>query len=295
MAMPIQRFEKKAIKEVKYPSLSSQEFTQPIIPQIQEFLSIAGVVPGLSLDATRNLSVVRKISGSIAKKYMKETTRPSETGLSARLTAFGSGVPNIDIEFRDRTTGKTLAVVETDSNGYARYTVKYGSPGLQKQLEAGIYPISPATEMIPGMSSTKLFSLWTILTKTRNLTDVWARFQGRAIGHKLDRTFHHTQPHTVIGLAGWIDFIELVPVLEGQSIRYEIGIPAWCNTPEARPTAEKCEEYRKNTWWKAGLYASNTERAPTLVAENKINLDYHLVYEITASHVRFVERRYIGK
>jgi hypothetical protein len=74
-----------------------------------------------------------------------------------------------------------------------------------------------------------------------------------------------------------------------------------CNTPEPYPPAEKCCEYAKNTWWQLDVYATND---PTKVKEtydganhiggDKINLDYHLKYEITKSAVTY-KGKYLKK
>jgi len=296
--MPLQDFDRKAITLLKAKA-GEEAFSIKPLPSVAEVPATFGLGIGFALTSPRNLAVVRKIAGAMfdgspMTRYMRESTKPTVTSLCATLTAFGRGIPEIDIEFYDKARGKTLAIKATDSSGRALCDFNYGSPGIQTTIESFIYP-RPLICMSGLNYSSKLLSVWTILLKSQNVTDVWERLCARALGEALPRLFWKEKPHTIIGLAGKLEFLELVPVFEGQTVRYEVGVSAWCNTPEPYPSEAKCDEYRKNTWWQFDLYASNTAEAPKHVGGGRINVDYHLVYNLTATSVTLEERRYVGK
>jgi hypothetical protein len=139
-------------------------------------------------------------------------------------------------------------------------------------------------------------SVWLIVTKSKNLTDVWARWQGRAFFRGLPYFFWREQPSSVVGLAGReVGYVDLVPCPDGRTIPMELGVSAYCNTPEPYPPAEKCCEYAKNTWWMVEVFATNKREdvAATVKGEanriggDKINLDYHLKYTVDSTAVTY--------
>lgn len=289
IVLKTQNFESSAIKEVEFPRQAENVIEVARVPSILELSPI-----GLNMNVQRNVAVVRSIKGDILSKFMRTTNAPTQTLLSSHVSAFGYPLQNIPVTFYDLTANKKISTKATDSRGYTTQNITYPTPTKKIIVSFIGEEYTPIVEVIPGLSAKTVLSVWLIKLVSKNISDTWMRLQGRALGHELNRLFWREQPWTTIGLAGWLEFIELIPVVSGQTIRYEVGVSAWCNTPEPFPPKEKCEEYRKNTWWQFDLYASNSPSEPKHVGGGKINIDSHLVYELTANSVRFVERRSVA-
>ena len=151
---------------------------------------------------------------------------------------------------------------------------------------------SATINSLPFASSLRV-TFWHVRVRTTNKTDVWARWQGRAIWRQpLPGLFWF--PHHVgytIGLAGYADWREIVPIIEGRTFNYQVGVSAFCNTSEPRPPHDKCCEYRKNTWWHAIIFArrkitDNWQK----VGEDDINLSFHITAQFDYNSATYLGR-----
>ena len=245
----------------------------------------------ISLSKVSSSTVLRRILGL----WVTQTSRVGDITFcrpTFTITAFGkpvSGAP-VSLFLGDTRVGKTT----TNENGEASFRLNFSSPGVHSYL-AVIGETKPL--FITGNPRAYSFkvSVWFVYTRSRNLTDIWARWQGRSFFRPLPVNFHREMPSSVIGLAGRdVGYVDLVPCIDGITIPMEIGVTAYCNTPERYPPEEKCCEYAKNTWWRLDVYATNDPKrvAATLQGANhiggdEIHREYHLKYSITSNGVSF--------
>lgn len=142
----------------------------------------------------------------------------------------------------------------------------------------------------PLWVSTRI-TFWEVMAKTENISDVWARWQGRAIYRQpLPCLFWRDVGYTV-GLAGSSKWRDLVPVFENQTVYYMVGVSAWCNTSNPYPPESECCAARQNTWWQSTIYARNTvENDLQELGSDQINLSYHNTASFTTSGANYLGR-----
>jgi len=191
--------------------------------------------------------------------------------------------------------GEKVAEGETNENGEVSFPHAYTDVGVYDYV-AVLGKKLPAITVGNPRAVPFRVRVWTIVTRSRNVSDVWARWQGRAFFRGLPWIFWTEQPSSVVGLAGRpIGFVDLVPAPDGVTIPMELGVSAYCNTPEPSPTAERCCEYAKNTWWMFEVFATSDPRqvpdtvagAANKIGGDQINLDYHLKYNIDSASVTY--------
>jgi len=147
---------------------------------------------------------------------------------------------------------------------------------------------------LPFATSIKV-TFWHVRVQSVNKTDIWARLQGRAIYRQpLPGVFWSPPsggPAYVVGLAGGADWREIVPVVEGMTVKYQVGVSAWCNTPDPYPPADKCCQYRKNTWWHAKIMARKSVKDSWgTVGEDDINISFHITGQFTVDSYSYLGR-----
>lgn len=204
------------------------------------------------------------------------------------ITAYGKPIPDIPVSL---FSGETLiGEAVTDKNGEVKFNLNFDSPGVYT-FTAIIGKTKPLFALGNSRAYTFSVTVWYVVIQSKNLTDVWARYVGRSFFRSLPLNFATEMPSSVVGLAGHgVGFVELVPCIAGQTVSMEVGIDAWCNTPEAYPSADKCCEYAKNTWWQLDVYATSdpsqinaTRQGSNHLGGGKVQREYHLKYAFSSS------------
>jgi len=246
----------------------------------------------INLTEVTSNTVLKELIGT----WAAQTASPGRTAFCRPkfvITAYGKPMSRVTVSLFSGDV--VIAKSETDENGEVSFDLAYSDPGVYNYV-AVIGERKPL--ILSGNPRAYPFTVtvWLIVTKSRNLTDRWARLQGRSFFRKLPVYFWREMPISVVGLAGRnVGYVDLVPCITGASIPMEIGVSAYCNTPEPYPPKEKCCEYAKNTWWRVDVYATNNPKDVTAtlkgeknhIGGDKINLDYHLKYTITSTGVTF--------
>ncbi|RLI98060.1 MAG: hypothetical protein DRP00_02830 [Candidatus Aenigmatarchaeota archaeon] len=293
MSVPIQEFEKKDLEFAK-KGMSVVEITS----EPTKGLKI------LSMSPSKNVAVLKRLEYEKAYTAVKPTTSPAQQGITITASIFGFPLPKTKVSLFNLETGQKLGVVETDENGIAHYNINTNEP-TSFSIVAGIGDTGrpPLFPMTNPLADIKPFTTWLIVVKATAISDRWARFIGRSIGEPLPYYFWKEKPRTVLGILGIrFTFADLVPVFGSQSLTYEIGISAYCNTVSPYPTYEECCDPKNAAWWDVKVYATNkkSEVGKVLKGEtgyvggDKINLDYHLKYTITTTGITF-DGRYLVK
>lgn len=191
----------------------------------------------ISLSKVSSSTVLKQILGSWAIQTSSFGDL-SFCGPTFMITAFGKPVLGATVSL---FLGNTLvSKTTTNENGEASFKLKFSDPGVYTYLAV----VGETKPLIvtgnPRVYSFKV-SVWFVLTRSRNLTDIWARWQGRSFFRPLPVDFHRELPSSVVGLAGRnVGYIDLVPCIDGKTIPIELGVSAYCNTPEPYPPKEKC-------------------------------------------------------
>ena len=131
-------------------------------------------------------------------------------------------------------------------------------------------------------------TLWEVRAITQNISDIWARWQGRAIYRQpLPQLFWHYPGYT-LGLAGSSHWRDIFPVVGSRSVEYMVGVSAWCNTPESLPSEDECCAARQHTWWNSTIEARKVAGSQwTTLGSDQINLSYHNSATFTTSSATY--------
>ena len=178
-------------------------------------------------------------------------------------------------------------VTSFNNKGYAYVNIFSKEPAVVSLVAS----LRPMTEFMLGRKEIlsllplvdyRLITFWLLRVRTTPISDRWARWQGRAIWRQplpCQFWFPHHVGYTT-GLAGGVDWYEVVPAVTGIGFKYQVGVSAWCNTPDPYPPMGACCEARKNTWWKAEIYAKKGPRDKWgYVGGDKINISFHITAE----------------
>lgn len=249
----------------------------------------------ITLTGSRNSTVFREYIGN----WRIPSSNPGtscQTTPEFQVTAFGKPVPNRKVTLQKGSD--VVGTAKTDKNGKVNFPLSFDEAGVETYYAyVGQKPpvlLSPN----PRVESFSV-SVWYIAIHSKNISDRWARWQGRAYFKPLPRNFWRDQPRSVIGLAGGnIGFADLVPVVSEVGYPLEVGVSAFCNTKDPYPNHDECCEARKDTWWQFDVHATNDPKQVASVRKGesghvgggKINIDYHLKYNIAYSGVTFEGR-----
>jgi hypothetical protein len=183
-------------------------------------------------------------------------------------------------------------------------------PVLVQSSEEGGYLVVVSLVPIPTvlarptalstLSSTPLatavkLTFWHVRSSLRNKTDVWARWHGRAVYNLPLPGIFWTPPTNfaryVVGLAGGLDWREIVPVVQDMNVGYQVGVSAFCNTTDPSPPASVCCEARKNTWWLAKIMARKSVKEEwRTVGQDDINLSFRITAYFTTDSYSYKGR-----
>lgn len=223
-------------------------------------------------------AVIKSLSGDFYQSNARASTSPAKYGANINVSAFGKALPNQPVTFWDANADKQISSGNTDSNGniplnlsatHAQNMSVEAFLGDQKQLSV--------------INTTFSFTVWELQITSKNVTDIWARFQGRAINEDLPFGFWNN-PKYLYGLAGYVTVVELIPVFSGQTIPYHFGVSAWCATKNPNPTAAEC--CATPAWWNVDVKARNDyTKSFTDYGNTNINIDYHVDVDMTTSGV----------
>jgi len=224
----------------------------------------------LHCEEVRTKCALKELRGTWTNVQARKGEPSSERHYSVRFGPLGVR----DARLRLFSEGKLVEEKITDSEGRASFTLPSSEP-TRKAYQTTLLP-SPAPVKTPLQEQFEL-TVWLVTCKITNRTDRWWRFAGRTFEISLPRKFVDELPISIIGLTapyGTQIFADIVPVFGDRNITLEYGISAWCNTPEPYPPAEKCREYRRNTWWRFEVEAFNGETRKSVSGD--LNLDRHL-------------------
>lgn len=239
-------------------------------------VSVLGFKPKLvSVESASVLVVLREVDVAGRSYVSPSTAKPSVT-VNIKVAEFVDRVGIYDYNKR-----KVVGVYDVKDGGVS-VGLEFGDVGTYRYLAfpGGVY-VPNVSEALGEVFRVKV---WGILVETVRISDRWARFLGRSVGERLPRLFWR-YPGFAVGLADWGKWVEFVPVLDGMSIRYEVGVSAYCDTPDPYPPDDVCCEVRKNTWWEARLYTIGARGSRRLVGSDRINLSFHSLYKLTYSSV----------
>lgn len=214
-----------------------------------------------------------------------------------KVQAFGKGAAGIPVSL---FLGKEkVGTAQTDENGLVTFPTEYTEVGAYNYAAVIGETLPLLPEGSPRATSFQV-TVWLIAMWCRNVSDVWLRLVGRSRIRPLPWQFWRDQPTSILGLGyPTVDrpagFVDVIPVPTGITVPIELGVSAWCNTPEPFPTSEKCCEFAKNTWWDTSLYATNDPKQipetvlgrANKIGGDRINLDYHLKFEASSGGVTY--------
>jgi hypothetical protein len=244
---------------------------------------IAGLLPklGLSVNSITNTS------------YLAEFNNQTFSGQASSLIQF-KGTKNAPV---------WVYVVNKDSNEViSEDHERFSSQGLfnytLNSSEAGSYAVVASMTPLPKEvvlrepnrfdTASVDVTLWEVRAITQNISDIWARWQGRAIYRQpLPQLFWHYPGYT-LGLAGSSHWRDIFPVVGSRSVEYMVGVSAWCNTPESLPSEDECCAARQHTWWNSTIEARKVAGSQwTTLGSDQINLSYHNSATFTTSSATY--------
>jgi len=250
----------------------------------------------INVESQALTAILREYVGDWSSKIAQVGGIPALVS-TLRVSAFGKPQGNVPVTFwlGKEKVGEGL----TDENGLVVFPTTYTEIGVY-DYQAVIGETLPLLPEGSPRATRFRVSVWLIAVHARNQTDVWLRWVGRARWRSLPHIFWVDQPTSVVGL-GYpnvdrpIGFVDVVPVPAGTTVPIELGVSAFCNTPEPDPSPAKCCDYAKNTWWEFFLCATNdpTQIPATVrgtankIGGDKVNLDYHLKYEASSTGVSY--------
>jgi len=238
------------------------------------------------------------ITSVYVQSFLAQVGEVMYTGSAQALVNFtGPKSREAYIYIYDYDQGKTQATTASfDENG--------NLPILLQTSQEGSYLAVVSLVRLPNavigrpmamtiLTSTPLatsarITFWHVRSSLTNKTDVWARWHGRAV-YNLPLPGIFWRPTInfikyVVGLAGGLDWREIIPVVQNMNVGYQVGVSAFCNTEDPNPPADVCCEARKNTWWHAKLMARKSVREQwQVVGEDDINLSYRITAYFTTT------------
>jgi len=293
--MAIQDFEREDLEVLKKEKVPST-FEIKTEPQ-KKMLKIVSLSPLSSVATFRHLE-----SAETYYLAAKPTSAPAQQRIRIFAGLFGFPAPNLRVTLWDMNTGNKIAEATTNEDGIADITIAAKDP-TSTNIVTGVGDRFPIMPQLNPFADIQPFTVWYIVVKATSISDRYARFIGRSIGEPLPHIFWREKPRTVIGILGIrFTFADLIPVFGTMSLRYEIGVSAWCSTPSPRPTHEECCRPEYAAWWDVKVYATNRKEEVKdvlagrkgFVGGDKINLDYHLKYTITTTGITY-DGRYLVK
>ncbi|HDN18283.1 MAG TPA: hypothetical protein ENF41_04400 [Candidatus Bathyarchaeota archaeon] len=264
------------------------------------FLLRTRISPNIIYNSNNSITTILKSYYGEWKERWTTTGHTCTIKAYFKVQAFGRPIPHVTVTLFERYTRKKIATTKTDRNGIATFVFNSDAPTPPKSYIAVIGEKYPIRTFNNPRAYPFRVGTWLLYYKVKNETDKWLRLVGRAYDGNLPHKFWREKPRTVVGRAGtlreYVGFTDLLPVISGVEVPIEVGISAYCNTPEAYPPSDKCCEYAKNTWWRVDLYATNRpeELTETIRGEknhiggDSINLDYHLKFRATTDSVTYL-------
>ena len=250
----------------------------------------------VSASGVKNVLVLRHLEYETAVWAVKPTTAKSTQGIGVTVNLFGYTAQGVPVSLWNIETKEKLAPAKTDKNGLANFTISSEKP-LTMNVVAGLgenyAPLFPTTNPFADIQTA---TFWYVVVKATALNDKWPRYIGRSYGEPLPHKFWVEKPETVLGILGVkTTFADLVPAFGPQSLYYEVGISAYCNTADPFPSKEECCKPENSAWWDVKVYATNKQEEVNDVLQgrkgfiggDKINLDYHVRYIITPTGITF--------
>jgi len=292
--IPIQRFEEEDFEMVKR-SAGTGEYEILTEPAKK-------IIKVVCLSPTKNVSTLRHLSYETAWWSIKPSTAPAKQGIRIYAGLRQFPMPNVKISLFNLNTGEKITEATTNEDGYADVELTFRDPA-DMTVVCGLGDRVPLLPTVNPFADVQPLAVWFVVVKATAIKDRWARYAGRAIGEPLPYRFWREKPRTVLGVLGIrYTFADLVPVFGSQSLSYEVGVSAYCDTPDPSPTHEECCAPENAAWWDVKVYATKNPKnvkdvlqgKSGLVGGDRINIDYHLKYTITTAGITY-DGRYLVK
>ncbi|MBW2671894.1 MAG: hypothetical protein JRD89_00595 [Deltaproteobacteria bacterium] len=230
----------------------------------------------LHCDGTTAKWCFQKTLGSWRYRAARRGTATAGRSYSARI----GPVPLAGMPVRLFSDGRLVKTYSTDDEGKVSLPLPV-EPATRKTYTATL--LDRPTGLKNPLEDVFDLAVWLVTCRSRNISDVWARFQGRSVEVDLPRAFWK-YPGFLIGLAGFsAGWVDIVPVFGDKEVTLEYGVSAYCNTPEARPGREKCLAARPKTWWRFDIHCNNGKVEKTV--SGNLNIDRHLKVRLTTDDV----------
>jgi hypothetical protein len=277
------------------------------LPQAQE-ISGRGILFhrrfSAALPALRNMVILNRIAGALPKfglsvnsienkSYLAEFNGQTFSGSASSLIQF-KGIKDAPVWTYLVNKDKNEVISEDrgrfDSQALFNYTVNSSEAGSY----AVVASMTPLPKEIVLREPNRLdtasvdVTFWEVRAVTQNISDIWARWQGRSIYRQpLPQLFWHYPGYTV-GLAGSSFWRDVFPVVGNESVEYMVGVSAWCNTWDPYPTEAECCAARRSTWWNSTIEARRVAGSEwTTLGSDQINLSYHNSATFTTSSATY--------
>lgn len=279
------------------PPSGEESWRETLVPRIRAIRWARSLLSPSIINASGHsvATILKRYEGTWESKNTR-TGETAEVVSSFKVTALGRPVQGAPVTLW--LGGKQVAKGETDANGEVSFPQAYSNAGIYDYtVVVGEKP--PVVTIGNPRAVSFRVKVWAIATRSTNVSDVWARWQGRAYFRGLPWRFWTEQPSSVVGLAGrTVGYMDLVPAPDGTTIPMELGVSAWCNTYDPYPSEEACCEAARNTWWMVEVFATSdpAQVEDTLAGKanriggDRINLDYHLKYDIASGYVTYKGR-----
>jgi len=257
--------------------------TLPVLRDTIFLNRIAGALPKFGL-SVNSISVT---------SYLAEFNGQTFSGSASSLTQF-KGIKDapVWIYLVDRNTNEVVSEDREKFDSQGLFNYSFSSP------EAGSYAVVASMTPLPKeivlrepnrLDTASLdLTFWEVRAITQNISDIWARWQGRSIYRQpLPQLFWHYPGYTV-GLAGSSHWGDVFAVAGSNSVEYMVGVSAWCNTWDPYPTESECCAARQSTWWSSTIEARRVAGgAWTTLGSDQINLSYHNSATFTTSSATY--------
>ena len=236
-----------------------------------------------------------KVGDIDLSSYLKEVAGKIKPGYASSLVTF-QGSPGRKLYLYVLTSsGELINEWEETIPDSGKVSISTSSDEEISLLNVASYlKLSPSrimmlgdrVNMLPFAALTKI-TFWGVKTEVVNKTDIWARWMGRAV-YRTPLPFYFWKEGYAIALAGTIAWRSIVPASDGKTVRYQVGVSAYCNTPSARPSHSQCCDARKKTWWTSKIYArSSPSEEFQEVGEDDINISFHNTATFTSSSASY--------
>jgi len=277
------------------------------LPQVQE-ISGRGILFhrrfSAALPALRNMVILNRIAGALPKfglsvnsienkSYLAEFNGQTFSGSASSLIQF-KGIKDAPVWTYLVDKDKNEVISEDrgrfDSQALFNYTVNSSEAGSY----AVVASMTPLPKEIVLREPNRLdtasvdVTFWEVRAVTQNISDIWARWQGRSIYRQPLPQLFWRYPGYTVGLAGSSFWRDVFPVVGSNSVEYMVGVSAWCNTPEGMAPEPLCCAARQQTWWNSIIEARRVPGGEwTTLGSDQINLSYHNSATFTTSSATY--------